>query len=61
MKITLISDWQNLNLHCFNCGSDKSVKYLADLNVNGRKGTACVCNMCVLRSNAESVKEGDVL
>lgn len=43
----LIPDWWELDLHCMLCGTDKSVKYLVDLNINGRKGTACLCNACV--------------
>lgn len=48
-ELKLIPNWQDYGLHCMLCGTDKSVKYFVDLNINGRKGTACMCNGCVAR------------
>ncbi len=44
MKFNIISEWSKKNLHCHFCGTNKSVKYEA--NVSGNK--VCVCNRCVL-------------
>ena len=50
----LIPNWQDYGLHCFMCGTDKSVKYFVTLDVNQRKGTACLCNACVTRRIAKN-------
>lgn len=55
----LIPNWENEKLYCLICGSDKSVKYLVNFNVNGRKGTACVCNACVLTGDVRRAKQND--
>lgn len=36
----LISDWQNKNLKCFNCGEYRSVKYEMDSDH--------YCNACIM-------------
>ena len=47
MRFELIHRWSEKNLECHFCGTNKSVKYEA--NVNGNR--VCVCNRCVLTEN----------
>lgn len=50
----LIPNWQEYDLHCFWCGTDKSVKYFVNLEIKGKKRTICTCNKCVLTKGAEN-------
>lgn len=47
-SMQVIENWQNKELYCMFCGTNKSVKYMLTLDVNGREGTVCGCNKCVL-------------
>ena len=47
MSFNLIIGWSSKNLECHFCGTNRSVKYEA--NINGKK--ICVCNKCVLIEN----------
>lgn len=47
MKFNLIPEWSNKNLKCHFCGTNRSVKYEANVNRN----KICVCNRCVLINN----------
>lgn len=44
----MIENWQSKELYCLFCGTNKSVKYMVTVDVNGRKGTVCCCNKCVM-------------
>ena len=47
MKIYLIPEWNKKNLECHFCGTNKSVKYEANVSDN----KVCVCNRCALTGN----------
>lgn len=44
----LIENWQNKELYCFYCGSNKSVKYITTVTKpNGKTASVCACNKCI--------------
>lgn len=43
----LIENWQNKELYCFYCGSNKSIKYITTVTKpNGKTASVCACNKC---------------
>jgi hypothetical protein len=47
-EMQLIENYQSKKIFCMFCGTDKSVKYMKTIQVNGRKATVCCCNKCAL-------------
>jgi transcription elongation factor Elf1 len=51
-----INNWQDKNLYCMFCGTDKSVKYFVTIrNQNGKDASVCCCNWCVLKYEEEAL------
>lgn len=53
----LIPSEMRVGLHCFFCGTDKSVKYLKtikDMRTKDKLVTVCCCNECIVRYSDES-------
>lgn len=41
---------------CYFCGTDVSVKYMADVKINGDDVLVCCCNRCALKYIAEEIR-----
>lgn len=63
MNLKLIPVQERLNKRCYFCGTNKSVKYEAEITspisrAHNKRISICVCNVCALIHNNELIGRG---